>query len=245
MSFERRRGQASQGGRCPRLADRPWRTGDPERVVEAGQRSDNPAHTAAALSRIRVARATHDESLEGKTLTQILRERKQSVTLQKGCDLLIELISKGTGGINHTLEERPGGDVDRVMQHPQTCVASDGSVFQFGTGNPHPRSYGCFTRVLSHYVRQRQLLSLETAIQKMTQLPAKRMGWTDRGHLAVNAIADIVVFDPKTVTDKATFLKPHQYSTGIQDVLVNGRLVLQAGKMTGQRPGQPVAPARD
>ncbi|MCP4813515.1 MAG: D-aminoacylase [Planctomycetaceae bacterium] len=213
------------------------------KIYEAGQRSDNPAHTAAALSRIRVARATHDESLEGKTLTQILHERKQPVTLQKGCDLLIELISKGTGGINHTLEERPGGDVDRVMQHPQTCVASDGGVFQFGTGNPHPRSYGCFTRTLGYYVRQRQLLTLEQAVHKMTQLPAKRMGWSDRGHLAVNAIADIVLFDPKTVTDKATFLEPHQYSTGIQDVLVNGRLVLAAGKMTGQRPGQPVAPA--
>ena len=214
------------------------------KIYEANQRSDNPTHTAAALSRIRVARAIHDESLEGKTLTQILRERKQTVALQQGCDLLIELISKGTTGINHTLEERPGGDVDRVMQHPQTCVASDGSVFQFGTGNPHPRSYGCFTRTLGHYVRQRQLLTLEQAIQKMTQLPATRMGWSDRGLLTANAIADIVIFDPKTVTDKATFLNPHQYSTGIEYVLVNGRLVLKAGKMTGQRPGEPVSPSQ-
>jgi N-acyl-D-amino-acid deacylase len=211
------------------------------KIYEAGQRSDNPAHTAAALSRIRVARASHDESLEGKTLTQILQQRKQPVTLQKGCDLLIELISKGTGGINHTLEQRPGGDVDRVMQHPQTCVASDGSVFEFGSGNPHPRSYGCFTRVLARYVRERQLLSLEQAIHKMTRLPAERMGWPDRGQLAVSSIADIVVFDPQTVTDKATFIKPHQYSTGIRDVLVNGRLVLEGGKMTGQRPGQPLS----
>ena len=211
------------------------------KIYEAGQRSDNPAHTAAALSRIRVARATHDESLEGKTLTQILQQRKQPVTLQKGCDLLIELISKGTRGINHTLEQRPGGDVDRVMQHPQTCVASDGSVFEFGSGNPHPRSYGCFTRVLARYVRERQLLSLEQAIHKMTRLPAERMGWPDRGRLAVSSIADIVVFDPQTVTDKATFIKPHQYSTGIRDVLVNGRLVLEGGKMTGQRPGQPLS----
>ena len=219
------------------------------KIYEAGQRSENPTHTAAAFSRIRVARAKHDESLEGKTLTQILRERKQPVTLQSGCDLLIELIPHGTRGINHTLEERPGGDVDRVMQHPQTCVASDGSVFQFGTGNPHPRSYGCFTRVLRRYVRERKLLSLEQAIHKMTLLPAQRLGWKDRGRIAVGSVADIVVFDPQTVADNATFIKPHQYSSGIRDVLVNGQSVLAGGKMTGQRPGQPLSlgkiPSRD
>jgi dihydroorotase/N-acyl-D-amino-acid deacylase len=211
------------------------------KVYEADQSPDNSDYTAQALARIRVARATHDESLEGKTLTQILRGRRTPVTLSNGCELLIELISKGTIGINHTLDERPGGDVDRVMQHPQTCIASDGSVFKFGNGNPHPRSYGCFPRVLGHYVRERKLLTLQQAIHKMTTLPAKRLGWTKRGRVAVGCWADVVVFDANTVTDRATFTKPHQHSTGIQHVFVAGRRVLAAGKLTAERPGQPLS----
>ena len=210
------------------------------KIYEADQSPEIPEHTAKALSRIRVARARHDEKLEGKTLTDILKERGEAVTLAAGCELLIELIKEGTGGINHTLEERPGGDVDRVMSHPQTCIASDGSVFEFGLGSPHPRSYGCFPRVLGHYVRERNVLSLTEAIRKMTSLPAARLGWKDRGVLKKFAIADIVIFDPKTVDDKATFADPHQHSVGIDTVIVGGRRVLAGGKLTGELPGQPL-----
>ena len=153
---------------------------------------------------------------------------------------MIELVDHGVGGINHTLDARPGGDVDRVMRHPQTCIASDGSVFRFGVGNPHPRSYGCFPRVLGRYVRERKLLTLEQAIHKMTALPAKRLGWTDRGVIKPGFWADVAVFNPKTVIDKATFFKPHQYSVGVEHVIVRGRFVLKAGKMTGRRPGRPI-----
>jgi len=214
------------------------------KIYEADQQPDNPEHTALALDRIRVARAAHDERLEGKTITAILRERHQSVTLRNGAGLLIELISHGTGGINHTLDDRPGGDVDRVMLYPQTCIASDGSVFEFGTGNPHPRSYGCFPRVLGHYVRERKLLTLEQAIHRMTALPAARLGWKDRGRIAVDCHADIVVFDPQTVTDHATFTNPHEYSTGITHVWVNGRCILKDGKLTAELPGIPVTLGR-
>jgi N-acyl-D-amino-acid deacylase len=210
------------------------------KIYEADQSPDDADHTALALHRIRVARAKHDTSLEGKTLTDILRQRNKDVSLANGCELLIELISHGTGGINHTLEERPGGDVDRVMLHPQSCVASDGSVFTFGEGNPHPRSYGCFPRVLGHYVRERKLLSLEEAIRKMTSLPAARLGWTDRGGIRKGSWADIVVFDPKSITDQATFATPHRHSTGVKDVIVRGRRVLADGKLTGELPGQPL-----
>jgi len=210
------------------------------KIYEADQSPENPEHTAKALSRIRVARARHDEKLEGKTLTDILKERGEAVTLEAGCALLVELIKEGTGGINHTLEERPGGDVDRVMSHPQTCIASDGSVFEFGLGSPHPRSYGCFPRVLAHYVRERNVLSLEEAIRKMTSLPAARLGWKDRGVIRQKAIADLVIFDPKKVADKATFANPHQHSVGIDTVIVRGRRVLAGGKMTGELPGRPL-----
>ena len=210
------------------------------KIYEADQSPENPDQTAKALTRIRVARARHDEKLEGKTLTDILKDRGEAVTLAAGCELLIELIKEGTGGINHTLEERPGGDVDRVMSHPQTCIASDGSVFEFGLGSPHPRSYGCFPRVLGHYVRERNVLSLTEAIRKMTSLPAARLGWKNRGVLKAKAIADLVIFDPKTIADKATFADPHQHSVGIDTVIVGGRRVLAEGKMTGELPGRPV-----
>eukprot|EP00913_Durusdinium_trenchii_P010885 g10214.t1 len=210
------------------------------KLYEADQTPDNAAHTAQALARIQVARAKHAPKLEGQNVTQILKSRKQAVTLNNGAVLLIELVSHGVRGINHTLDARPGGDVDRVMRHPQTCIASDGSVFRFGTGNPHPRSYGCFSRVLGHYVRQRKHLTLEQAVHKMTGLPAKRLGWTERGVIKRGYWADVAVIDPQTVTDKATFLKPHQHSVGVESVIVRGRFVLKAGKLTGERPGRPI-----
>lgn len=215
------------------------------KLYEAGQSPGDPKHTAISLARIQIARATYDESIEGKNVTQILQTRKKAITLRNGAELMIELVSNGVRGINHTLELRPGGDVDRVMQHPQTCVASDGGVFEFGTGNPHPRSYGCYARTLGHYVRERKLLTLEQAIHKMSSLPARRLGWTDRGLIKPTNWADVVVFDPETVSDKATFLKPHQYSVGIEHVIVRGQFVLKSGKMTGLRPGRPIPAERN
>ena len=210
------------------------------KVYEAHQNADDPDHTAAALGRIQIARAAHEPELEGQNITQILRSRKQAVTLRTGAELLIELIGYGVRGINHTLELRPGGDVDRVMKHPLTSVASDGGVFEFGVGNPHPRSYGCYPRVLGRYVRERELLTLEEAIHKMTALPARRLGWNDRGLIARGCWADVVVFDPCGVDDRATFAEPHQYSVGIEHVLVRGEFVMRSGKTTGQQPGRPV-----
>ena len=210
------------------------------KIYESGANPDDAETTATALSRIQVARAAHDESLDGQTLTQILRGQQRPVTLENGCLLLIELIARGTLGINHTLDDRPGGDIDRVMRHPLTCIASDGSVFPFGVGNPHPRSYGCYPRVLGHYVRERRLLSLEEAIHRMTALPARRLGWYSRGEIEPGSHADVVVFDPVTVSDRATFTDPHQFSIGIEYVLVNGRQVLAAGKLTGELPGLPL-----
>ena len=210
------------------------------KIYEAGQSPSNSDHTAIALSRIQVARAAHDEELEGKTLPEILRSRGQAVTLGNGAELLVELVTHGVRGINHTLDDRPGGDVDRVMQFPLTSIASDGSVFEFGNGHPHPRSYGCYPRVLSHYVRERKLLSLEEAIHKMTGLPAQRLNWQDRGLIKVGHWADLTVIDPRVVTDRATFANPHQHSVGVKHVMIRGQLVLQDARMTSQLPGQPV-----
>lgn len=214
------------------------------KVYRAGQRPDDPEHTRVALARIQIARASHAPKLEGKHVTEILQSRNKSVTLRNGVELLIELVVNGVRGINHTLEAQPGGDVDRVMQYPLTCVASDGGAIEYGVGNPHPRSYGCYPRVLGHYVRERKLLTLEQAVHKMTQLPARRLRWQDRGLIKAGQVADIVVFDPETVSDRATFLDPHQHSVGIKDVLVAGRFVLKSGEVTGELPGRPVSLGR-
>jgi N-acyl-D-aspartate/D-glutamate deacylase len=211
-----------------------------DKLFEAGQSPDNSANIAAALSRVQVARAPQDPQYSGKTLPEILRLRGTEVTVRGGAELLVDLVGRGAIGINHTIDDRPDGDVDRVMRHQFTSIASDGSVFEFGKDNPHPRSYGCYPRVLGHYVRERKLLSLEDAIRKMTSLPASRLGWTDRGRIAVGAWADLVVLDPETIADKATFLEPHQHSVGVDHVLVGGKFVLKDGMMTGELPGRPI-----
>lgn len=212
-----------------------------EKLFEAGRSPSDPGRTAEALARIQIARAAHAPALEGRNLSQILESRGIPVTLRSGADLVIELVSHGVTAIYHTIDDRPGGDVDRVMRHPLTSIASDGSVFAFGTGSPHPRSYGCFPRVLGRYVRERKLLTLEQALHKMTGLPARRLGWTERGQIAPGQWADVVVFDPESISERATFLEPHRHSVGVEHVLVRGRFVLRSGAMTGARPGRPIA----
>jgi N-acyl-D-aspartate/D-glutamate deacylase len=117
-------------------------------------------------------------------------------------------------------------------------IASDGEVAIFGRNVPHPRSYGTFVRVLGVYVRDKKLLSLETAVQKMSALPAQRLGLADRGVLRQGMKADIAVFDAARVRDTATFEKPHAYAEGVSHVLVNGEVIFENGKMTAARPGR-------
>ena len=124
------------------------------------------------------------------------------------------------------------------MRSPYTMIASDGDIPVFGKEAPHPRSYGTFARVLGVYVRERKILTLQDAIRRMSSMPAQRLSFPDRGLLRPGMKADIVVFDPATVADKATFENPHQYSIGFQHVIVNGKLVLHDGKVTTERPGR-------
>jgi N-acyl-D-aspartate/D-glutamate deacylase len=210
------------------------------KLFTAGQSPENVKHIESALARVQIAGVPDDAALAGKNLAEIIGDRALKMSVRTGAEILVDLVGRQARGINHTLEGMPGGDVDRVMQHPLTAIASDGSVFEFGKDNPHPRSYGCFPRVLGHYVREREVLRLEEAIHKMTVLPARRLGWKDRGGIATGQWADVVVFDPQTVIDKATFLDPHQHSVGIEHVFVRGQAVLKEGKMTGKLPGKPV-----
>jgi len=149
---------------------------------------------------------------------------------------VIEILRRGdASAIYHVLDD---SDVDRIMRHPQTMIASDGRLAQPGEDHPHPRAYGTFPRVLGRYVRERRLLTLEQAVHKMTGMPAARLGLTDRGRIAEGMIADLVVFDPATVADRATFEEPHQYPVGIDQVLVSGVAVVAGGRFTDARPGR-------
>src|SRR5947209_19283800 len=129
-----------------------------------------------------------------------------------------------------------------ALQQPWCSIGSDGSAYAtegpLRRGNPHPRNFGTFPRVLGVYARERGLLRLEDAVRKMTSLNAAKLGLTDRGLLRPGQAADITVFDPERVLDRATYEAPFQYSAGIEYVFVNGKLVLERGKHTGARPGK-------
>jgi len=133
-------------------------------------------------------------------------------------------------------------DVKTFLRHPIGMFGSDGFAFApygpTGVGKPHPRSYGTYPRILGKYVREEKTMSLEQAIYKATNFPAERLGLKNRGRVAEGLVADLVVFDPQTVIDKATFLEPHQYPVGIPFVLVNGQVVIENGEHTGALPGQ-------
>ncbi len=126
-------------------------------------------------------------------------------------------------------------DVQRVLRFPHTMIGSDGLPHDF---HPHPRLWGTFPRVLGHYCRELGLFGLEEAVRKMTGLPAARFGLSGRGAVAVGAYADLTVFDPATVIDRATFERPTTPAAGIDHVFVNGREVWAEGKPTGERPGR-------
>ena len=106
--------------------------------------------------------------------------------------------------------------------------------------NPHPRAYGSFARVLGKYVREEQVISLQEAIRKLAALPAQNLKIDRRGELKEGYYADVVVFDPDTIQDHATFVDPHQYATGMRHVFVNGQPVLKDGEHTGAKPGRAV-----
>jgi len=180
---------------------------------------------------------------DGKTLADLARDRGLPNTLETGVQLAIELqLAGGFSAIYHAMDE---ADVIRILQHPLAMIETDGDPVAYGFDYPHPRSYGSFPRVLARYVRELGVISLEEAIRRMTSLSADQVGQHDRGRVQEGMFADLTVFDPETIQDRATFEDPHQYSVGIHHVVVNGVPVLQDGVLTGAKPGQVLkGPAR-
>ena len=130
-----------------------------------------------------------------------------------------------------------------ILKHPLCMICSDGGARATTEGSTHPRSYGTFPRVLGYYVRERKLMPLETAIHKMTLMPARRLKLHNRGTIQVGAFADLVAFDPARVRDTATFDNPHQYPIGIPHVWVNGAQVVRDGQHTDARSGRVLRPS--
>ena len=183
-----------------------------------------------------ISRNSWDPDMAGKNLAELAVDAGLEPTPENAADVVFDIIrGGGATAVYHAIGPE---DVDRIMQHPATAIGSDGPVGVFGEGAPHPRQYGTFARVLGLYVRERKILSLEEAIRKMSSQSARRLGIHDRGLITKGYFADIAIFDPDEIIDKATFENPHQYAIGTKFVLVNGTVVVENGQHTGARPGR-------
>jgi N-acyl-D-amino-acid deacylase len=173
----------------------------------------------------------------GKRMSDLLAARGGD-PVETFFDILLE----ENGSVPTVFFHHSEADMTYAMKQPYVSIGSDGSAMSIDGPqsrlNPHPRSYGTFARVLGRYVREQKAVSMEAAIQKMTSLNADKINLKDRALLKEGYWADVAIFDPKTIGDRATFDKPHQYAVGMAYVLVNGKLVLEGERHTGALPGQ-------
>ncbi len=174
---------------------------------------------------------------EGKNLLEISR-----ITGKTPVETAIEMLIMGSAGVISFNMSEP--DIEFFMKKPYVATCSDGDIVEFGKGIPHPRSYAAFTRKIRQYVIDRKTIPMAQAIRAATGLPAGILGFKDRGLLKPGYAADIVVFDPATIADKATFENPHQYAAGIRLVVMNGKPAVEEGKLTGVLAGKPLPAGR-
>jgi N-acyl-D-amino-acid deacylase len=207
------------------------------KVLVPDKQYENPQSVAKALAD--VGGANHvtivdfppNLSYESHTIEDLARANKLTAV-----EMYIRIVREGDAAnteANVIGQSMVESDIQAFYQQSWVMVASDG-----GIGSRHPRGAGTFPRVLGLYVRERHWLSLPEAVRKMTSLPAQRLAWKDRGVIRKGAFADLVLFNPDTVVDRATFAKPFELPLGIEKVFVSGTLVWNAGKPTGERPGR-------
>ncbi len=199
--------------------------------------------TGGDLSRIQFRTVPSLPEYNGRRMSELAADRGLPNDDATGVQLAIELqLAGGFSAIYHFMDE---ADVVRIMQHPMAMFETDGDPVGYGLGFPHPRSYGTFPRILGRYVREQGVLTLEEAIRKMTSMSADEIGQLERGRIAEGMWADITVFDPDRIADRADYVDPHRYSIGIHHVLVNGVPVIRDGSVTGAKPGHVLkGPAR-
>ncbi len=226
------------GGLEERLADPPTR----RRIVDdimawvEMRFADDPSKIQLVSCRFEDgAGDAFPEDIAGKTLLDIFAARDAEGTPSAIAELILEIDQAGgCSAIFHAFDER---DVETLMQSEYGMIGSDGRLVEFGRAKPHPRGYGTFPRVLGEYARERGVITLEEAVRRMTSAPADRLGFVTRGRIEIGSVADLTVFDPETVGDRATFEDPHQYPIGIPFVFVRGIAIVRDGEVTGERPG--------
>lgn len=222
---------AIDGGRAKALE----RMADADLRARAREHLDGRIASLGGPGKLIVASYPPNRGFEGSDLPEIAADMECGPS-----EALLRLFEKYD--VQLILSGMADADVDRFSATGFVAVASDGSSIRstgpLSAGHPHPRSYGTFPRFIDQAVRRKKLLSLEEAVRKMTSLPAARLGLTRRGGLAAGYFADLAVFDPQTVADRATFADPHQYSVGVEHVLVNGIPVVENGAPTGLVPGR-------
>ena len=190
---------------------------------------------AVQISRIGGANAY----ARGRRLGELAAERGEDPY-----ELTVRLLREAGGSVGMIGFGMSEENTERILAHPLGMVCSDGGAYApYGAlsgSSPHPRGYGSFPRLLGHYVRDRKSMALEVAVHKISGLPARKLGLDDRGVLRVGAVADVVVFDPGSVADRATFEDPHQYPAGIGHVVVGGVHTIRDGEQTGRTGGRAV-----
>jgi N-acyl-D-amino-acid deacylase len=233
---------AHEGGRLKlveRLKDRQARERIKAEMKTGAPGWHNLVKETGNFENIRVAsvRSDRNKKFEGRSIADIAKERGTAPE-----DALMDLLIEEQGNVGAIYFSMIEDDVKTAMKLPWVSIGSDGTAVSpegvLGRGKPHPRFYGTFPRILGKYVREEKILTLEDAVRKMTSLPAARLRLSDRGLLRAGMVADVVVFDPERVIDRATFDEPHRYAEGIDVVVVNGQVVLDEGRHTGATPGR-------
>ncbi|MGD8545804.1 MAG: D-aminoacylase [Candidatus Bathyarchaeota archaeon] len=213
--------------------------------VMTGENRDNQykAWGTPDWSKIKISYCREHPEFEGQSIEEIARRRKLD-PFEFVFDLLIETKASARIILFIIREE----DMQYVLKHRLSMIGSDSSALAtygiLAKGNPHPRAYGTFPRILGKYVRKKKILTFERAIQKMTSFPAQKLKLMNRGLIREEMQADIVILDKKKVIDEATYLDPHKYPKGIEYVLVNGKIVIKHGKHTKTLPGEVLTPIR-
>ena len=223
-----------------RLADRATRRKIVEQCLIDGERWGTVSQGGIGFDQVFIATCRRRE-LEGLHLAQIARQMGRPPA-----EVLMDLLLEEQCTIGMVSFSQSIDNVAKVLAHPNLMIGSDSIQVYEGdeakSGKPHPRSYGTFPKVLGEYARERKLFSLETAVHKMTGMPAARLRMSDRGVIRPGAFADLAVFDPATVKDEATFAEPHRYPTGIPYVVVNGTLAVDGGRFVAAGTGRVLHP---
>ena len=233
-------GWAQEGGRekmLERLRD-PAQRARMKHDIEANVEVENLL-MGATFDGVQIASVPpdKDQSILGKRLAQIAAERGKD-----DWETLFSILLENDGRVGALFHMMSEDDVKTAMAFPWVSVGTDSAAIrpdgELGRGQPHPRSYGTFPRILGHYVRDEHVLPLPEAIRKMTSLAARQLKIANRGLLKEGYFGDVVVFDPKTVNDRATYEKPHQFPVGINTVVVNGVVTVRNGQHTGAHAGR-------